>query len=31
MFGNYIGYELYEKYKEVIDEKINLAGRNKKK
>lgn len=31
MNRNYIGYELYEKYKEVIDEKINLADRNKKK
>ncbi len=31
MNRNFIGYELYEKYKEVIDEKISLAELKRKK
>jgi DNA modification methylase len=31
MNRNFIGYELYETYKEVIDEKINLAALKRKK
>jgi len=31
MNRNFVGYELYEKYKEVIDEKLNLAELKRKK